>query len=96
MCSWHRAREESWIDFDLYGHQVVAHVAPEETGNDTFSGVDEQAVPVKHFGGAAVGRMARASRYLRAADVAFHQAVHPFCGRGGEQTMLFPDPSGTF
>ncbi|HCE06891.1 MAG TPA: glyoxalase, partial [Verrucomicrobiales bacterium] len=23
---------------------------PEETGNDTFSGVDEQAVPVKHFG----------------------------------------------
>ena len=41
---------ESWIDFDLYGHQVVAHVAPEETGNDTFSGVDEQAVPVKHFG----------------------------------------------
>ena len=41
---------ESWIDFDLYGHQIVAHVAPEETGNQTFSGVDEKSVPVKPFG----------------------------------------------
>ena len=46
----------SWIDFDLYGHQIVAHVAPEETGNSTFSGVDEQAVPVKHFGVCCRGR----------------------------------------
>ena len=41
---------ESWIEFNLYGHQVVAHVAPDETGNKSFSGVDEKSVPIKHFG----------------------------------------------
>ena len=90
---------ESWIDFDLYGHQVVAHVAPEETGNDTFSGVDEQAVPVKHFGVVLPWAEWHAlAERLRAADVAFH--IKPyirFAGEVGEQaTMFFPDPSGNF
>ena len=90
---------ESWIDFDLYGHQVVAHVAPEETGNDTFSGVDEQAVPVKHFGVVLPWAewQALADR-LSAAGVTFH--IKPyirFAGEVGEQaTMFFSDPSGNF
>lgn len=90
---------ESWIDFNLYGHQVVAHVAPEETGNDIFSSVDEQAVPVKHFGVVLPWAEwhALADR-LRAAGVAFH--IKPyirFAGEVGEQaTMFFPDPSGNF
>ena len=89
----------SWIDFDLYGHQVVAHVAPEETGNDTFSGVDEQAIPVKHFGVVLPWAEwhALADR-LRAAGVVFH--IDPsirFAGEVGEQaTMFFPDPSGNY
>ena len=90
---------ESWIDFDLYGHQVVAHVAPEETGNDIFSSVDEQAVPVKHFGVVLPWTEWHAlAERLRAAGVAFH--IKPyirFAGEVGEQaTMFFPDPSGNF
>ena len=39
-----------WVDFDFYGHQIVAHVAPEEAGHISTSAVDGDAVPVRHFG----------------------------------------------
>ena len=43
-------RESSeWIDFDLYGHQIVAHLAPKETAAATNK-VDGEDVPVRHFG----------------------------------------------
>ena len=41
---------DAWIDFDFYGHQIVAHLAPEECGYRSTSAVDGDGVPVKHFG----------------------------------------------
>ena len=90
---------ESWIDFDLYGHQIVAHVAPDETGNKSFSGVDEKSVPVKHFGAVLPwDEWHRLANRLREAGVDFH--IEPYIrfeGEVGEQaTMFFLDPSGNF
>ena len=90
---------ESWIDFDLYGHQIVAHVAPDETGNKSFSGVDAKSVPVKHFGVVLPwDEWQRLAERLREAGVNFH--IEPYIrfeGEVGEQaTMFFPDPSGNY
>ena len=41
---------DDWVDFDLYGHQIVAHVAPDEAGHHRTSAVDGDDVPVRHFG----------------------------------------------
>src|SRR5690606_2133276 len=41
---------ENWVDFDFFGHQLVAHLAPEECGHKSTSAVDDHDVPVKHFG----------------------------------------------
>jgi len=39
-----------WVDFNFYGHQIVAHLSPEETGHRNTSAVDGDNVPVRHFG----------------------------------------------
>jgi extradiol dioxygenase family protein len=39
-----------WVDFDFYGHQIVAHLAPDECGHKASSAVDGHDVPVRHFG----------------------------------------------
>ena len=41
---------DAWIDFDFYGHQVVAHLSPEECRLAPTGEVDGDAVPVRHFG----------------------------------------------
>ena len=41
---------DEWIDFNLYGHQIVAHLATGEAANDICSDVDGKRVPVRHFG----------------------------------------------
>ena len=88
-----------WVDFDFYGHQIVAHLAPDECGHrsPSTSAVDGEKVPVRHFG-AILNRAewdALAAR-LRAAAVRF--LIEPqvrFKGRVGEQaTMFFLDPFG--
>ncbi|MFT3746113.1 MAG: hypothetical protein QM785_17715 [Pyrinomonadaceae bacterium] len=40
---------EHWIDFNLYGHQIVAHLAP-DAGIKAANEVDSDSVPVPHFG----------------------------------------------
>lgn len=87
---------ERWIDFDLYGHQIVAHLS--DTAQPAASNpVDGHDVPVPHFG--VVLTMtdwhALAER-MKAAGVAFGIAPHVrFAGQPGEQaTMFFRDPSG--
>jgi extradiol dioxygenase family protein len=88
---------ESWVDFDFYGHQVVAHLAPEEAGHRQTSAVDGDDVPVRHFG--AILPMAEweslAGR-LKEAGIRFVIEPHVrFKGEVGEQaTMFFLDPSG--
>ena len=39
-----------WVDFDFYGHQIVAHLAPGEAGHRATSAVDGDDVPVRRFG----------------------------------------------
>ena len=88
---------EDWVDFNFYGHQIVAHLAPEETREVQRNNVDSQGVPVRHFG--IVLPMAEwealAGR-LRATGVQF--LIEPYIrfeGEPGEQaTMFFLDPSG--
>ena len=85
-----------WIDFDFFGHQVVAHLKPRPAAQPS-SDVDGHAVPVPHFG--VVLSMpdweALAAR-LKAANQKF--AIEPyirFKGEVGEQaTMFFYDPAG--
>ena len=86
-----------WIDFNFYGHQIVAHLAPEACGNAATNAVDGHGVPVRHFG--IVLPMAdweAMAERLKALGVAF--VIEPyirFKGQPGEQaTMFFMDPSG--
>jgi extradiol dioxygenase family protein len=86
-----------WVDFNFYGHQIVAHLSPEECNSTRVSAVDGHGVPVRHFG--AVLPMAQweaLAEKLRAARTEF--VIEPyvrFKGEVGEQaTMFFRDPSG--
>jgi extradiol dioxygenase family protein len=88
---------EAWVDFDLYGHQIVAHLAPGETGRAETSAVDGDAVPVRHFGVVLpMGAWDALAERLRAAGTRFLIEPHVrFKGEVGEQaTMFFLDPSG--
>ncbi|MBX7482852.1 VOC family protein [Qipengyuania qiaonensis] len=88
---------EEWIDFDFYGHQIVAHLAPGQAGDRASNHVDGHGVPVPHFGIVlTMGDWQELADRLRAAGVDF--AIEPtirFKGQPGEQaTMFFRDPSG--
>ena len=88
---------DAWIDFNFYGHQIVAHLAPEECGHHSTSAVDGHAVPVRHFGAVlSMEAWQTAADRLRAAGVEFVIEPHiRFKGEVGEQaTMFFLDPSG--
>ncbi len=86
-----------WIDFDLFGHQIVAHQAPPKTAPDHANPVDGHDVPVPHFG--VVLDMARwraLAERLQAAEARFVIEPHiRFEGQVGEQATLFLlDPAG--
>jgi len=88
---------DTWTDFDLFGHQITAHLSSGETGDRLSSPVDGRDVPVPHFGvvldPAAWDALAER---LQASDVEF--VIEPtvrFRGEVGEQrTMFLRDPSG--
>lgn len=86
-----------WIDFSLYGHQIVTHLDPDFTARPLVNPVDGEQVPVPHFGVVLTMAdwQALADR-LSAAGVSF--VIPPtvrFRGQVGEQaTMFFQDPSG--
>ncbi len=86
-----------WVDFDFYGHQIVAHLAPDECGHKQTSSVDDHQVPVRHFGAVlSIPQWEAMAEKLKAAGTAF--VIEPyvrFKGEVGEQaTMFFMDPSG--
>ncbi|MFD1703511.1 VOC family protein [Methylopila henanensis] len=86
-----------WIDFDFYGHQIVAHLAPDETGVAATNAVDGHGVPVRHFGVVLpMDQWREAADRLTKAGVEFVIAPYiRFKGEPGEQaTMFFRDPSG--
>ena len=88
---------DQWIDFDFYGHQIVAHLDPSAKPVAVANAVDGPHVPVPHFG--VVLTMAdweALADRARAAGITF--GIEPyvrFKGQPGEQaTMFFCDPSG--
>ena len=88
---------DHWIDFDLFGHQIVAHLDPAARAVAVRNAVDGHDVPVPHFG--VVLTMAdwqALSERAAAAGIRFGIAPHVrFPGQAGEQaTMFFHDPSG--
>lgn len=88
---------EHWIDFNLYGHQIVAHLAPNECSTVQTSDVDEHDVPVRHFGVVLdMPTWTALAEKLQATGMDF--VIEPyirFKGEPGEQaTMFFLDPSG--
>ena len=86
-----------WIDFDLFGHQIVAHLAPAENFKRHSNRVDGDDVPVPHFGVIlTMEKWRELSEKLQAKNVQFIIEPHiRFAGLTGEQaTMFFLDPSG--
>jgi len=87
---------EDWVDFDFHGHQIVAHLAPDECAPVARSEVDEKAVPVRHFGLVLDMETWREMAARLEGQVDFIIAPYTrFEGEPGEQaTMFFADPSG--
>ncbi len=88
---------DHWIDFDLYGHQIVAHLSPDAKAVAVTNPVDGHDVPVPHFGVVlTMPQWEALAERVTAAGIAFGIAPYVrFKGQPGEQaTMFFLDPSG--
>ena len=88
---------DTWIDWNLAGHQVVTHFVAGHRPNRASNPVDGHDVPVPHFGLVLpIPDFHRLADRLRAAGTTF--AIEPyvrFAGEVGEQwTMFFYDPAG--
>jgi len=86
-----------WIDFDLHGHQLSAHLAPDACRDVARNEVDGDGVPVRHFGIVLDWEAWQAlAELLRARATTFR--IEPrirFRGEVGEQATFFlDDPSG--
>jgi extradiol dioxygenase family protein len=88
---------EAWVDFDLYGHQMSAHVRPAAQA-DGLGKVDGKAVPIPHFGVVLLMEDWRklAERLAGHPSVAWlERPMIRFAGEPGEQATLFiRDPAG--
>jgi extradiol dioxygenase family protein len=88
---------EEWVDFDLHGHQIVAHLAPDQVRRRSTNEVDGEDVPVPHFGLVlSMEQWKGLAGRLEDAGVEF--VIPPtvrFEGQPGEQaTMFLLDPAG--
>jgi extradiol dioxygenase family protein len=86
-----------WVDFDFYGHQIVAHHDPSMSARKHHNPVDGHDVPVPHFGAVLEwNQFHKLAERLKAGGLQF--VIEPyvrFAGQVGEQaTMFFLDPSG--
>ncbi|PWR21940.1 VOC family protein [Zavarzinia compransoris] len=89
----------AWADFDLYGHQLSAHLRPGWQGaGEGTGGVDGDAVPIPHFGVVLTMPQWQALRARLEARDDIRWILTPkvrFVGQPGEQATLFIlDPSG--
>jgi extradiol dioxygenase family protein len=87
---------DHWIDFDMFGHQVVAHLV-EQAEHPSTNSVDGDDVPASHFGVIlTMDQWNILKENLIANKIKF--IIEPkirFVGEPGEQaTMFFLDPSG--
>ena len=88
---------DTWVDFDLYGHQFVAHLDANLQPSTLSNPVDGNDVPVPHFGVLLTpNEWSDLAERLRTAGAAFVIEPHTrFAGQVGEQsTMFLLDPSG--
>jgi extradiol dioxygenase family protein len=88
---------DNWIDFNFWGHQVVAHLSLDEAGKSKTNHVDGHQVPANHFGLILDwDAWETLANRLKEAKVEF--IIEPYVrfeGEPGEQaTMFFTDPSG--
>jgi len=86
-----------WIDYNLFGHQIVCHHVKGYNASATANAVDGDPVPVPHFGLAlTVPQFEALADRVKKANVQFVIQPHlRFEGQPGEQwTMFFKDPSG--
>jgi hypothetical protein len=92
---------ERWIDFDLFGHQIVAHLKTKSAASSERAAgsntVDGHEVPIPHFGVVlAPAQWKQLAERVRTAGVQF--LIEPYTrfeGQIGEQsTMFFLDPAG--
>lgn len=85
-----------WIDFNLFGHQIVAHLSPKKN-NPHHNAVDGHDVPVPHFG-VVLGWDQFHGFAERLTTAGVKMVIEPyvrFKGLPGEQaTMFFVDPAG--
>lgn len=86
-----------WIDFNLFGHQIVTHLSPENVGVKSSNPVDKDHVPIPHFGIVLpMDEWKELAEKLKSKNIEF--IIEPkirFEGETGEQaTMFFLDPSG--
>ena len=88
---------DAWVDFNFFGHQVSAHLKPEELSNTKKNQVDGKSVPVRHFG-VVLGWKEWHSLSEKLQKLKIKFIINPyirFKGEVGEQaTMFFLDPSG--
>ena len=88
---------DQWIDFDFFGHQIVAHLDPAMEPRLHSNPVDGHDVPVPHFG-AVLGLEEWRALADRLTKAGMRFVIEPgirFAGQAGEQaTMFFLDPSG--
>jgi len=87
---------DSWVDWNLHGHQLVTHLAP-GPAEQAHNPVDGHDVPVPHFGLILqIARFHELADRLRAASAEF--VIEPYLrfeGQPGEQwTMFLRDPAG--
>src|SRR3954447_9643175 len=82
---------DRWIDFDMHGHQIVAHLAPDSAPRGASNEVDGEDVPVPHFGLVlTMKEWEKLAERLVEADVEF--VIPPalrFAGQPGEQATMF-------
>jgi extradiol dioxygenase family protein len=95
-CSLGRS-SENWIDFNLFGHQVVAHLKPDEVIKASTSAVDGKEVPVRHMGVIlTIPQWNEMADRAKAHNIDF--IVEPYIRfegeRGEQRTMFFLDPAG--
>ncbi|MEE3625029.1 VOC family protein [Nitrospirillum sp. BR 11752] len=85
-----------WVDFDLYGHQIVAHLVHDRGADRNQNPVDGYDVPVPHFGLILAWDdwTALADRLRNAGQAFVIEPYIRFKGQVGEQgTMFLYDPS---
>lgn len=88
---------DAWVDFNLFGHQIVAHLAPDEVGQAASNGVDGKAVPVRHFG-VLMDWLDWEALHTKLSAAGTDFVIEPyvrFAGQPGEQgTFFIKDPAG--